>query len=83
MLKYKIDVLEALKIAGYSTYILRKQNILGESAIQSLRDNKGISWSSLEKICELLNCQPSDIILSITEHHNTPDEANEDNTTEQ
>lgn len=62
MLKYKKNVLEALKKAGYSTYTLRKKNMLGESAIQSLRNNQGISWKSLDTICELLNCQPSDII---------------------
>lgn len=29
-IKYKIDVLEALKAAGYTTYKLRQEKILGE-----------------------------------------------------
>lgn len=29
-IRYKIDVLNALKEAGYSTYKLRKEKILGE-----------------------------------------------------
>ena len=37
MLKYKIDVLETLKESGYNTTRLRKEQIVGESAIQSLR----------------------------------------------
>ena len=67
MLKYRVDILEALKKRGYTSYTLRKQKLLGESAIQSLRENKPISWESIEKICELLNCQPNDIIISIND----------------
>lgn len=65
MLYWKVDILEELKKAGYSTYRIRKENILGQGTITALNQGKGISWSSLEKICELLNCQPSDLILSV------------------
>ena len=34
MLKYKIDVLESLKEAGYTTTRLRNEKLLGENAIQ-------------------------------------------------
>ena len=59
---YKIDVLEALKEKGYSTYNLRKEKLLSESTIQALRGKKQISWDNLEKLCKLLQCQPSDLI---------------------
>ena len=36
-IKYKIDVLAALKSAGYSTYRLRKEKILAESTMQQFR----------------------------------------------
>ncbi len=62
MLTYKIDVLEALKNAGYNTTLLRRKKLLGENAIQALRENKVIGAKSLNSICELLNCQPGDII---------------------
>ena len=59
---YKIDVLSALKLKGYSTYRLRKDKIFGEAVIQKLRVGDGVGWSTLELICNLLQCSPSDII---------------------
>lgn len=61
-LKYKIDVLKRLKEKGYNTNKLRKEKILSESTIQKFRENKPVSWENLEKLCELLKCQPGDII---------------------
>ena len=61
-LQYKIDVLAALKSAGYTTYIIRKNKLLSESTVQKLRSGKPISWENIETICTLLNCQPSDIL---------------------
>lgn len=61
-LKFKIDVLEALKEKNISTYSLRKEKLLSESTIQKLREGKGISWDSLEVLCKLLGCQPYDLI---------------------
>ena len=61
-LKFKIDVLEALKEKGYSTYILRKEKLLSESTIQKLRSGEGISWDNLETLCKLLDCDISAIL---------------------
>ena len=60
--KYKIDVLAALKAAGQSTYKLRKERLIGESVLQQIRKNTPVSWTNLGRICELLNCQPGDIM---------------------
>ena len=62
MLIYKFDVLNALKEAGYNTGRLRKEKLLSESSIQSLRRDKMIGIIALEKICELLDMQPGNII---------------------
>lgn len=59
---YKFDVLKALKDAGYTTTKLRKEKLLGENAIQSLRNNEMIGIIALEKICKLLDMQPGNII---------------------
>lgn len=65
MLVYKVDIMDELKKAGYSSYRIRRENILGQATITALNQKRGISWSSLERICELLNCQPNDLIESI------------------
>ena len=59
---YKIDVLSELKNIGFSTYKLRKEKILSESTIQQLRNNELVSWTNIARLCELLNCQPGDIL---------------------
>lgn len=61
-LKFKIDILQALKDKGYSTYRLQQDKLLANSTIQKLRDGGQLSWSNLETICKLLECQPGDII---------------------
>lgn len=62
MLTYKIDVLETLKESGYNTTRLRKEKLLGENAIQSLRRGEMVGIIALEKICTLLDMQPGNII---------------------
>ena len=59
---YKIDVLKELKEKGFSSYRLRKEKIIGERQLQQLRAGEIISPACLTKLCELLNCQPGDII---------------------
>ena len=67
VLKYKIDVLEALKEKGYSTYTLRKEKLLSESTVQKLRVGEGVSWDNIETLCKLLECDISDIIEYVKE----------------
>lgn len=61
-LKYKLDILEALKEKGYSSYSLRKEKLLSESTIQKLRSGEGISWDNLDTLCKLLECDIADIL---------------------
>jgi DNA-binding Xre family transcriptional regulator len=62
MLAYKINVLETLKESGYTTSRLRKEKLLGENAIQTLRRGDMVGIIALEKICTLLDMQPGNII---------------------
>ena len=66
-LKYKINVLAALKEKGYNTNKIRTEGILSQSTLQKLREGKGVAWENLEKICRLLECQPSDLIEYVKE----------------
>ena len=60
---YKIDILAALKEKGISTYKMRKEKILGERTIQQLRENQLVSWETISRICDLLDCEPGDILM--------------------
>lgn len=66
-LRYKINVLQALKDKGYNTNTLRKNKLLAEGALQRLRHSEPVSWSSLAQICKLLECQPADLLEYIPE----------------
>ena len=43
------------------------EKLLAEGVIQSLREKKPISWANIARVCELLNCQPGDIIEYISD----------------
>lgn len=62
MFVYKFDVLETLKESGYNTTKLRKEKLLGENAIQSLRRGDMVGIIALEKICSILDMQPGNVI---------------------
>lgn len=66
MLKYKIDVLQELKTAGYTTTRIRKEKILSESTLTRLREGKTtISCDSIGVICSMLRCQPGDVLENV------------------
>lgn len=59
---YKTDILSTLKEKGYNTTRLRREKLLAESTIQQLREGKLVSWTNIDRICALLNCQPGDVL---------------------
>ena len=66
-LQFKIDILTALKEKGYTSYRIRQEKILSESTLQKIRSGSGISWDTIESLCRLLDCQPSDLMEYIKE----------------
>jgi len=60
--RYKIDVLAELKKAGYTSYKIRKNKIMGEATLQKMRRDELLSWHELDTVCGLLDCQPERII---------------------
>ena len=68
MLKYKVEILDELKKAGYSTYRIRKERVLAEGTMQRMREGStAISLESLGVLCGLLQCQPGDLIEWVPE----------------
>lgn len=62
MIDYRIDVLKALKDAGYSSTRLRREKILGEATMSRIRNGGDINLSTVNVICELLDKQPGEIL---------------------
>lgn len=61
-IKYKIDILAALKEKGYSQNRIRNEKLIGQSYLTQLRHGELVSWKTIEIICKLLKCQPGDIL---------------------
>lgn len=61
-IKYNVDVIELLKMNGYSTYTIRSSRILSEGTLQALREERPISFKALDTICRVCNCKVQDII---------------------
>lgn len=74
---YKFDVLQALKERGYNTNRLRKEKLLAEGVLQALREGRAISFANLEKLCDLLDCQPGDLLQFVREEHEAHGSADE------
>ena len=68
-IRYKIDVMIALKEKGYSSTRIREEKQIGQSYLQQIRHGQLVSWKTIDTLCKLLECQPGDLIEYV------PDEA--------
>ena len=65
--QYKINILAALKEAGYSSARIRQEKLIGQATLQQLRHGELVSWATINTICQLLDCQPGDILEYVPE----------------
>lgn len=68
MLAYKIDVMNTLKESGYNTTRILRENLISQSAMQKIRRNEMVGIKTIEKLCELLDMQPGNIIKYVEEN---------------
>lgn len=45
-----------------TTYRIRKENIMGQATLQSLKRNEPVSTETINTLCQVLKCQPGDIM---------------------
>ena len=62
MIVYSKNIIEELGKKGYTTYKIKQEKIFNQTQLQQLRDNKLLTQDNLNKLCELLDCQPGDIL---------------------
>jgi putative transcriptional regulator len=60
--RYKIDIMAALKERGYSSTRIREEKLIGQSYLQQIRHGELVSWKTIDTLCKLLECQPGDIV---------------------
>ena len=74
MVKYRPDIMQRLKEAGYNSTTLRREKIFGESVMQAFRSGAIFPNKSLDRLCEILQCQPGDILEYVPDE--TPERDN-------
>lgn len=63
MLRYTIDVADALERKGFNTYRAKKTKLLSQDTLKKLKnEDTNISLESLNRICMILDLQPKNII---------------------
>jgi DNA-binding Xre family transcriptional regulator len=53
---------EQLKNKKISTYTLQHTALISSSTLTRLRNNQSVSTTTIEKLCNLLDCQVSDLM---------------------
>lgn len=64
MIKYKINIGDALERIGFNTYKAKTTKILSQDTLKKIKnEDTNISLESLNRICLLLDMQPKDLIV--------------------
>ncbi len=66
MITYK-PFWETLKKKGITTYKLINYYEISNSTIQRLRENKGITTTTIDDFCKILDCRVEDIVEYVKE----------------
>ena len=63
MIRYKINIADALERKGFNTYKAKTTKILSQDTFKKIKnEDTNISLESINRICLLLDMQPKDLI---------------------
>lgn len=66
-------LINKLKEAGITSYVMKRDKIIGQATYKKIMQGGDIDTRTIDKLCEVLNCQPGDILEYI------PDNTSENN----
>ena len=72
MIQYAVDVIQLLRDAGYTSYRIVKEGTINQTALHKLRHGRMISWEQLDRVCNVLNCQPGDLLKRVNDDDTSP-----------
>ena len=65
-------LLNLLKEKGYTTYKIRKEKLIGQGTLTALKNGTGgLDAKTLGKLCQILNCQPGDLMEYVPDEQPT------------
>ena len=63
---------DLLKEKGYTTYRIRKEKLMGQGTLTALKNGTGgLEHKTIERLCQVLGCQPGDLMESVPEEETT------------
>ncbi len=64
-----------MKAKGLTTYRIREDNIISQSALTAIKNGKSVTVDTIAKLCAALDCQPGDILEYVPEDKEPGDTA--------
>lgn len=56
------NIIQKLSEAGWSSYRIRREKVLSESVVSRIRNGESITTVTINRLCQLCNCQPGDLM---------------------
>ena len=57
-----------LEARGYTSYRIRKENVMGQATLTGLKKGTaGLNSKTIENLCRILGCQPGDLMEYVPE----------------
>ena len=61
MIRYE-KLFSMMKAKELTTYRIRKDNIISQSALTALNQGRNVTLDTIDKLCRVMNCQPGDLL---------------------
>lgn len=75
MLRWKIDIISALDMAGYPVSRIKSEKLIGVQTYYDMKkDGKVCGIITLDTICRILECQPGMLIKYVPDDSDPTDE---------
>ncbi len=59
---------DLLALKGYTTYKIRQEKLIGQGTLSAIKNGTGgLDAKTIAKLCEVLDCQPGDIMEYVKE----------------
>lgn len=69
MIKFKINIADALERQGFNTYKAKTTKILSQDTLKKIKaEDSKISLETINRVCMLLDMQPKDLIEYIEDN---------------
>ena len=60
---------------GITSYKVKKDNIIGQATFRKIKEDGDIDTRTIAKMCEVLDCQPGDLMEYVREPADRPEQA--------